>query len=93
MKKLLLILLLFSLSLPLSAQKNTINDTITRTATIEYKHNGDRVEFNPATPPLNQIAGAPTAFYNHFWEFGDGEYSKEKKPIKKYKKAGEYEVK
>jgi len=68
-------------------------DTLRRTATIEYNINGKNVNFTPNTPPLNQIAGAPKAFYNHFWEFGDGDYSKEKAPTKTYKKEGEYEVK
>ncbi|WP_299884980.1 PKD domain-containing protein [uncultured Lacinutrix sp.] len=75
------------------SQETQVNDTLRRTATIEYNINGTQVNFTPKTPPLNQIAGAPKAFYNHFWEFGDGDYSKEEAPNKTYKKEGEYEVK
>jgi len=35
-------------------------------------------------PPLKQIAGAPEANYAYFWEFGDGEYSREKNPTHVY---------
>ena len=45
----------------LSAQ-SIENDTITRTASIVYTVNGNKVSFNPETPELNQIAGAPKAF-------------------------------
>ncbi|WAC03832.1 hypothetical protein N7U66_10695 [Lacinutrix neustonica] len=93
MKTSFITLLFFSFSVMLLAQENMINDTLTRTATITYKIKANTVEFSAVTPPLNQIAGAPKAFYNHFWEFGDGDYSKEEKPLKKYKKEGEYEVK
>lgn len=85
--------LLFSFSFSLFAQESTVNDTIARRAIIAYEINGNTVSFSPLNPPLNQIAGAPKAFYNHFWEFGDGDYSKEEQPTKKYKNEGEYEVK
>lgn len=68
-------------------------DTLRRVAIIEYNTNGNDVNFTPNAPELNQIAGAPKAFYSHYWEFGDGEYSKEANPKHTYKKAGEYEVK
>jgi PKD repeat protein len=51
---------------------------------------GNKVEFNPEMPPLNQIAGAPKAYYTYFWEFGDGEYSTKKSPKHTYKNDGEY---
>ncbi|MBT8318340.1 MAG: PKD domain-containing protein [Lutibacter sp.] len=66
------------------------NDTIERTATIEYSVDLNRVSFNPKTPQLNQIAGAPKAFYTYYWEFGDGDYSFEEKPKHTYKKKGNY---
>src|SRR5690606_33764019 len=44
------------------------------------------------TPPLQQIPGAPKAFYEYHWEFGDGEYSTEKEPVHTYKKEGEYTI-
>ncbi|WP_299524924.1 PKD domain-containing protein [uncultured Lutibacter sp.] len=66
------------------------NDTITRTATIEYTVNGNKISFNPETPQLSQIAGAPKSFYTFYWEFGDGNYSFEKDPKHTYKKKGNY---
>ncbi len=69
-----------------------INDTITRTATIKHSIKDNSVIFSPETPTLNQIAGAPKAFYSYFWEFGDGKYSKEKSPKHTYKKKGGYKV-
>ncbi|GAA3645766.1 hypothetical protein GCM10022397_33340 [Flavivirga jejuensis] len=70
-----------------------VNDSLTRTATIKSTTNGNEIIFTPETPALNQIAGAPKAFYTHFWEFGDGHYSTEEKPKHVYKNKGEYEVK
>ncbi|RAJ15067.1 PKD domain-containing protein [Olleya aquimaris] len=88
-----LITFLFSISTFLCfAQQATTIDTTRRVATIEYKTVGNQVQFSPNAPELNQIAGAPKAFYTNYWEFGDGTYSKENNPTKTYKKAGEYEV-
>ena len=75
------------------SQETQTIDTLRRVATIEYNTNGNEVNFTPNAPELNQIAGAPKAFYTHYWEFGDGAYSKEANPKHTYKKAGEYEVK
>lgn len=75
------------------SQEEVINDTITRTAIINYNTQGNKVEFEPETPNLIQVAGAPKAFYTYHWEFGDGNYSKEKNPKHIYKKKGEYQVK
>ena len=91
MKKYGLIFLLFGCMLPASAQK-LISDTIARTASIKADITGNTVMFTPETPTLNQIAGAPKAFYTHFWEFGDGNYSTESNPKHIYKKPGDYEV-
>ena len=68
------------------------NDTLIRKASINHLKEGNSILFTPETPPLNQIAGAPKAFYSYFWEFGDGHYSKEKAPQYTYKKKGEYKV-
>jgi len=76
-----------------NAQKLVTNDSLTRTASIEHTVSGNNVVFTPETPVLNQIAGAPKAYYTYFWEFGDGHYSKEKEPKHIYKNKGEYEVK
>lgn len=75
-----------------SAQE-TLNDTLARAATIKTETNGNVVMFTPETPELQQIAGAPKAFYTHYWEFGDGHYSTEENPKHIYKEVGEYEVK
>ncbi len=89
-----LLFLLFNLIFVSSfAQKAILNDTITRTVTIKHTTNGNEVIFYPETPVLNQIAGAPKAFYTHFWEFGDGNYSKEETPKHIYKKSGDYDIK
>lgn len=92
MKKNILILLLCTYIAPISAQILK-NDTITRTATIKATVTGNSVLFTPETPELIQIAGAPKAFYTHFWELGDGHYSTEPTPKHTYKKPGNYEVK
>ncbi|OEK09720.1 PKD domain-containing protein [Flavivirga aquatica] len=75
------------------AQKKTKIDTIPRIANIKYSINNNEVICTPETPVLNQIAGAPKAFYTHYWEFGDGHYSTKETPKHVYKKAGEYEIK
>jgi hypothetical protein len=75
------------------AQNSIVNDTLTRTANIKLTTNGNEVVLTPETPALNQIAGAPKAFYTHYWEFGDGKYSIEENPKHTYKKTGEYEIK
>ncbi len=75
-----------------SAQE-ILNDTLARAATIKTETNGNVVMFTPETPELQQIAGAPKAFYTHYWEFGDGHYSTEENPKHIYKEIGEYEVK
>lgn len=90
----LIILFIFILSTQTALSQDTqVVDTTRRVANITYNKNGKEVQFTPETPPLTQIAGAPKAFYKHFWEFGDGDYSNEEAPIKQYKKQDEYEVK
>ena len=92
MKKYIVTFLLLLFVLSVSAQE-LLNDTIRRTATIKTNIIGNSVLLTPETPPLNQIAGAPKAFFTHYWEFGDGKYSKEENPKHIYKEKGEYEVK
>ncbi len=48
------------------------------------------LRFRPQSPPMTQIAGAPIAFYTHYWEFGDGGFSFEESPLHVYEKAGPY---
>lgn len=69
------------------------NDTIPRIAPISYEINGNQVIYGAEMPPLNQIAGAPKAFYTYYWEFGDGNYSFKEKPVHRYKSPGTYEAK
>jgi PKD repeat protein len=83
------IFLLFSF---LSFSQTKAKDTTTRKTTILYNKKGNQVTYRAENPPLTQIAGAPKASYSHFWEFGDGSYSKEATPKKTYKKKGDYKV-
>ncbi|MDY8136793.1 PKD domain-containing protein [Aquimarina sp. 2201CG5-10] len=69
------------------------NDTIPRIAPISYDLEGNRATYSAEMPPLNQIAGAPKAFYTYYWEFGDGDYSFKEKPTHQYKKPGTYNTK
>ena len=68
------------------------NDTITRMATIIYSVIENSVSFQSETPQLNQISGAPKAYYTYYWEFGDGNYSFETTPKHTYKSEGTYKT-
>ncbi len=65
-------------------------DSTQREAKMQIEKDDNKVRFTPVTPPLNQIAGAPEAFYTYFWEFGDGHYSFKEDPVHVYKEQGEY---
>ncbi|WP_055446965.1 DUF7619 domain-containing protein [Lacinutrix mariniflava] len=93
MKNLITLFIILFISQNALSQEAQVIDTTRRVANITYTKNGNAVKFTPETPPLTQIAGAPTAFYKHFWELGDGDYSNEETPTKQYRKEGEYEVK
>ncbi|MCM4173954.1 PKD domain-containing protein [Arenibacter sp. TNZ] len=93
MQKQFTLLILFLFGFTIQAQELIVNDTILRYANIGYDANGNEVSFLSDTPPLQQIAGAPKAFYSYYWEFGDGNYSTEKDPKHSYKKTGTYEAK
>ncbi|WP_108802299.1 PKD domain-containing protein [Aquimarina sp. Aq107] len=73
--------------------QTTINDTIARIAPISHEILGNQVTYGAKMPALNQIAGAPKAFYTYYWEFGDGTYSFKEKPTHSYKKNETYTVK
>lgn len=75
----------------MSAQTKT-KDTITRKVSIHIEKRGNQVSFKPITPPLQQIAGAPKANYSYFWEFGDGQFSKQENPIHTYKKKKAHKI-
>ena len=63
-----------------SHSQTTTQDTLTRSAPIFYDVLGNKVTYGATMPELNQIAGAPKAYYTYYWEFGDGNYSNEKNP-------------
>jgi hypothetical protein len=63
-----------------------------RQADFILRQQGSQVEFEPVLPPLMQMAGAPRAYYEHYWEFGDGEFSFEARPAHTYADSGAYEV-
>lgn len=90
MKTKLPLFLLFFTTLVMAQIK--VKDTTTRRSNILYEKNGNKIIFKAENPILTQIAGAPKANYTHFWEFGDGSYSKEAMPQKTYKKKGNYKV-
>lgn len=75
------------------AQNSIKRDTVQKISKIKYTIEGNQIVLTPVTPKLQQISGAPKAYYSYFWEFGDGRYSKEKSPKHSYKKKGEYDVK
>lgn len=81
----------FLISIFLYAQVK-VKDTTTRRSVILTEKIKNTVTFKSQNPPLMQVLGAPAANYSHFWEFGDGTYSKEKEPAKIYKKQGLYKV-
>ena len=63
-----------------------------RLADFHVTQNRNEVKFQPVLPPLIQRAGAPPAFYDHYWEFGDGDFSFDETPAHVYPKEGIYEV-
>jgi hypothetical protein len=65
------------------------NDTVKRETTIQHYADDNKIRFSATTPPLQQIPGAPQAFYTYYWEFGDGTYSTNPSPEHIYKKEGE----
>jgi len=67
-------------------------DTTRHKASIKEIVRGKTITFNAALSPLRQIAGAPKANWDYYWEFGDGNYSFEEKPKHQYKEQGNYTV-
>ncbi len=90
MKKSVATLIFFVLIGVCSFSQTNTQDTLQRKAPIFYDVNGNQVTFGAEMPPLNQIAGAPKAFYTYFWEYGDGQYSQQENPTHNYQKEGEY---
>jgi len=79
-------LLLFLAGSSLAAQ------TPERQADFMTRNLGDTVLFAPVLPPLVQMAGAPQAYYEHYWEFGDGTFSFEETPRHLYVDTSSREV-
>lgn len=75
---------------PLSA---SAQDT-TRVAdtTILIRQEANKVAFSVQLPPLKQIPGAPEPFYTYLWDFGDGHFSTEEKPVHDYSRLSEFDV-
>ena len=67
-----------------------VKDTTFRRAKINYAQTKNAVKFRSENPALIPIAGAPKPSYSHFWEMGDGHYSKEAEPKHIYKSKGNY---
>ncbi|MBT1686155.1 PKD domain-containing protein [Dawidia soli] len=83
---------LFLLSFSGFSQHAVKQDTVKRESSIQSDAADNKVKFSAITPPLQPIPGAPAAFYTFYWEFGDGEYSKEASPEHVYKKSGDHTV-
>jgi len=67
-------------------------DTVRRESRIRYEADENAVKFSAVTPALQQVQGAPQAFYTYHWEFGDGAYSTEPAPVHVYTKPGDHTV-
>ncbi|NKQ39936.1 MAG: PKD domain-containing protein, partial [Methanosarcinales archaeon] len=89
--KILILTALFVNFLNATAQ-NIKKDTTRHQANIKELTKGKSVVFSPELSQLRQVAGAPKAYWQNYWEFGDGQYSFEEKPKHKYKEKGEYTV-
>lgn len=89
--KLLISALFFSYFCAINAQEIT-KDSTRHQATIKENITGKIVSFSPELSPLRQIAGAPKANWDNYWEFGDGHYSFKENPKHQYKENGNYAV-
>jgi hypothetical protein len=84
-------LFLCYLSICCFAQKQP-TPAVEPSADFTVQKQGNKYTYTPQTPPQNQIAGAPTAYYDYYWEFGDGTYSFDPKPTHQYNRPGAYEA-
>ncbi len=89
MKKLIYLLALQVFGIHLFAQKSEVVEP-PRIATFSTATEGSCTKFIANLPPLQQKAGAPTASWSSYWEFGDGGFSFENLPVHCYQKAGNY---
>ncbi len=67
-------------------------DSTRHSADIKYLVNEKKISLQPKTSTLRQVAGAPKAHWNYYWELGDGNYSFEEKPKHQYQENGTYTV-
>jgi PKD repeat protein len=74
------------------SQKEKKDSILVHKADFKEYIQGNTVTFEPILSPLRQIAGAPKAFWENYWEFGDGNYSFKEKPTHTYKKTGTYKT-
>lgn len=51
---------------------------------------GEGTRFSPVLPALMQKAGARPAYWEYFWEFGDGSFSRAENPVHTYTRPGDY---
>jgi hypothetical protein len=63
-----------------------------RQADFVSKNEGASTLFAPVLPALVQRAGAPTAFYEYYWEFGDGTFSFAENARHEYQDTSAHEV-
>ncbi len=66
--------------------------SVEKQADFITRNTGDTVLFAPVLPALLQMAGAPQAYYEHYWEFGDGTFSFEESPRHVYADTSTREV-
>ncbi len=78
---------LFLLFLPCMLQGQ-----LERSVDFSTQGNGRVLRFVPQVPPLQQMAGAPPAYWKYYWEFGDGTFSFEESPRHVYPAPGEYQA-
>ena len=64
----------------------------TSAAVINLQLTNNQARFGSVLRPLQQIAGAPEAFYSYYWEFGDGHFSFEENPKHVYRDTGLYQA-
>ena len=91
MKNLTILLFLLLVGTQLNAQKTpTVTPPPPRVVDFTATPKGNSYQFRPIPPPLQQIAGAPQAFWTYYWEFGDGSFSFEDNPVHIYERDGNY---
>lgn len=84
--------LFFLIPLIVSAQLPGPNAGVALPSQIVWNERDSAIGFSAQLRPLQQIAGAPEAFYTYFWEFGDGGFSFDENPTHLYKDSGDYNV-